>query len=303
MLDFLFTRHHSDASGRAELSRATRSGELVRVCEGVYLPAAEWNLLDERGRHLALAHASQQSRRRRLVFSHWTAAAAWDLPLVEPLPRKVHAVALRSTGGRSDDHLVRHCLGIPDRTVELDGLEVTSLARTVVDLARVAPFATAVVAADAGLARLASRDELVAELGPPGARGAGRARRVIEFADARSGSPGESLSRASMATAGVPAPELQQCFTDADGRMFVDFWWPRFGVVGEFDGAVKYDDPAFLAGRTPLQALLDEKAREDRIRSLGPTVTRWRWDVARSPARLRAQLVSAGVRDVRYRKW
>jgi len=275
----------------------------VRVCEGVYLPASDWAGLDDRGRHLAAAHAAQRSRQRRLVFSHWTAAAAWGLPLIEGLPPRVHAVAPRSSGGRTDDHLVRHCVGVPEQTAEIEGLEVTSLARTVVDLARVARFATAVAAADAGLVRLSSRDELAAELGPSGLRGVGRARRVVEFADPRSGSPGESLSRASMSVAGVPAPELQHAFRDREGRMVVDFWWPRFGVVGEFDGAVKYDDPVFLAGRSPQQALLDEKAREDRIRALGPTVTRWRWDVAGSPARLRAQLIAAGVRDVRYRTW
>lgn len=85
--------------------------------------------------------------------------------------------------------------------------------------------------------------------------------------------------------------------------MYADFWWPQFNRVGEFDGSVKYDDPIFLAGRTPREALRDEKRREDRIRALGPGVIRWGWDVARSPGAMRAHLMAGGIRLERYRNW
>lgn len=91
-------------------------------------------------------------------------------------------------------------------------------------------------------------------------------------------------------------PVLQQGVVGASGKTyFVDFWWPGSNLVGEFDGKAKYRDPEFLRGRTPEQALLDEKAREDDIRAAGYRMSRRGWDIAMSPSRLRAHLVAAGL--------
>jgi hypothetical protein len=85
-------------------------------------------------------------------------------------------------------------------------------------------------------------------------------------------------------------------FVDADGFIgLVDFYWPEFGIVGEADGDMKYLDPAFRAGRTAEQVVLDEKIREDRLRALGLTVVRWRWRTANDANALRSKLVSAGL--------
>lgn len=237
-------------------------------------------------------------RERRLVLSHRTAAVAWGLPLLGDPPDDVHVIAWRAGGGRSDDRLVRHCIDIPRDTVELDGLEATTLARTVVDVARTSRFAEGVMMADAALARGTLRDQLVSELPEPGHRGARRARDVVAFADERSGSPVESLSRVSIAEAGLPAPELQHEFRDRDGRMDVDFWWPRFGVIGEFDGKVKYLDERYRNGRTLEQVLLDEKWREQRLRRQPGVRSIARWDAATaaSPARLGRLLRQHGIR-------
>jgi hypothetical protein len=120
---------------------------------------------------------------------------------------------------------------------------------------------------------------------------------VIEFADARAESPLESISRAGIHLAGLPAPELQLPFRDARGLIgYTDFAWPEAGVVGEADGDVKYLDPAFRSGRTAEQVVLDEKIREDRLRGIGLRVVRWRWETARQPRALGALLTGAGVR-------
>ena len=237
-------------------------------------------------------------RERRLVLSQRTAAIAWGLPLLGDPPEDVHVVAWRTNGGRSDDRLVRHCLDIPPETVVLEGLEATTLARTVVDVARTSRFAEGVMVADAALARGTRRDQLTAELPEPGHRGARRAREAVAFADGRSGSPVESLSRVSIAEAGLPAPELQHEFRDRDGRMDVDFWWPRRGVIGEFDGKVKYLDACYRNGRTLEQVLLDEKWREQRLRRQPGVRAIARWDAATaaSPARLGRLLREHGIR-------
>jgi hypothetical protein len=83
----------------------------------------------------------------------------------------------------------------------------------------------------------------------------------------------------------------------ASGRIYiVDFWWPQFNMIGEFDGDAKYTDPEFLRGRTPEQALLDEKLREDDLRAAGHGMCRWRWSTAMSVHSLHAHLRAAGIR-------
>jgi len=100
-----------------------------------------------------------------------------------------------------------------------------------------------------------------------------------------------------MRSAGIPTPELQVELYGASGkRYFADFYWRDLRLIGEFDGVAKYKDPKFLRGRTPEQALLDEKTREDDLRAAQHGFSRWGWDVALSPARLAAQLRKAGVR-------
>lgn len=295
--DFLLAREVSAAEAERLASRERR-GELVRLVRGVYVSAASWQRQSPRERHLTLARAVVLMRERRLVLSHRTAVIAWDLPLFGAPPDDVHVLAYRSGGGRSDDRLVRHCLDIPRETVLLDGLEATTLARTAVDVARTSVFAEGVMVADAVLARGVGRGEIIEQLPEPGHRGARRAREVAQFADARSGSPLESLSRVSIAEAGLPTPDLQHEFRDSDGRMSVDFWWPRFGVVGESDGKVKYLDERYRNGRTLEQVLLDEKWREQRLRRQPGVRAIARWDAAAaaSPARLGRLLRGYGIR-------
>ncbi|MGH8963294.1 MAG: hypothetical protein ACRDWT_19230, partial [Jatrophihabitantaceae bacterium] len=57
---------------------------------------------------------------------------------------------------------------------------------------------------------------------------------------------------------------------DTGGRFVgrADFYWPEFGVVGEADGRMQYDD------RT---VLLAEKRRREALEALGLIVVRWHW--------------------------
>ena len=162
---------------------------------------------------------------------------------------------------------------------EKDGITLTSLPRTVADLATSLPFAEAVVAIDWALAHGVGREQLTDLAGCLGGARASRGLSAIDFADPRSGSPGESIGRALIHALGFPPPALQVAFRDADGLIgVVDFCWADFALIGEFDGRVKYADPALLAGRAPGAVVMEEKRREDRLRALGPRVTRWVWD-------------------------
>ncbi|MBD7996006.1 hypothetical protein H9639_11925 [Arthrobacter sp. Sa2CUA1] len=120
-----------------------------------------------------------------------------------------------------------------------------------------------------------------------------RALHVIDFANPRSESPGESYSRALLHRHGFAVPELQHEFTTPAGRFRTDFFWQDQALVGEFDGAVKYgaskygsvkDGPAPTIQVPSREALLREKRREDAIRATGVGFVRWTWaDVLRPP--------------------
>jgi len=123
---------------------------------------------------------------------------------------------------------------------------------------------------------------------------------VLDFATPLPGSPGESLSRANIHELGFPVPELQVVFDDRGGRVGdVDFWWRMANLIGEFDGLVKYTRAEYTQGRPIEEIVIAEKVREDRLRALGPNVSRWLWGVALRPRELYAHLSSAGLRPVR----
>jgi len=111
-----------------------------------------------------------------------------------------------SGGGRVDRCLHRHVGPLDaEKLVEIEGIAVTSLARTVVALARTVGFEQAVVVGDGALAALPDPLDLEDALDrAAGWRGTPAARRVVAFGDGRSGSVGESRSRIALETAGLP---------------------------------------------------------------------------------------------------
>ena len=138
---------------------------------------------------------------------------------------------------------------------------MTSVARTVVDLARVASFKEGVAVADSALRKgLTTKDELRSVLKIcvrwPGVT---RARRVVEFSDALSESAFESIARVAFHLGGLPAPSLQ-AWVGGDGVVIgrADFYWPKFATIAEADGASKYADPA----RARMQLERDARLRQ-----------------------------------------
>ena len=161
----------------------------------------------------------------------------------------------------------------------IDGLPITSLSRTVLDLARTLPWEQAVAAGDRALALGLTRAELADGLdrmrGWPGLRSA---RRTVDFLDVRSESAGESVSRVRIHEAGLPPPTPQLEIFDDHGRFVArgDFGWEDKKTVGEFDGKAKYGE-LLKPGQTPRDAIVAEKRRENLLRDLGWQVVRWMW--------------------------
>jgi hypothetical protein len=168
----------------------------------------------------------------------------------------------------------------------------------VCDLARSLSSFKAVPIGDAALSGGLDRVELAEVLARcRGWRGVVRARRTVDFLDARSESLGESCSRVVLHEQGLPKPDLQVEVYDDRGYFLArsDFGWIERRTLGEFDGQGKYG-----ALRRPDQGaddvVLDEKAREDRLRDHGWQIARWNWSVLRTPIELRARVERAFAR-------
>lgn len=177
-----------------------------------------------------------------------------------------------------------------------DGVDLTTVARTLVDLARTESTKTAVVAGDAALRRrLTSAAEIRDALDSARwHKGIAHAQRSLVLLDGRSESPGESLLRLSLHSQGLPEPELQVEIHDEQGRFVgrVDLALLAFGVLLEFDGKGKYQD-LLKPGQTVTDAVLEEKAREERLTELGWLVIRVTWADLANPAKLAARIQQA----------
>ncbi|MBN9374346.1 MAG: hypothetical protein J0I40_02930 [Cellulomonas sp.] len=284
----------------AVMRRAAGRGDLRRVRRGVYVGADHWQGIEPRQRNLIEIRAAIDATRSPSLVSHRSAAALWGLPVVGAGGTEVHLTVTGDSGPDNRRTYVRHAVAGPVPASEIDGIPVTSAARTVVDLARTDGFLTGAAAGDAALHRGAvTPDELQAALAAVGrGRGIRMARDVVAFVDGRSESAGESLSRVRMRELGVPAPDLQHVVRDDQGfGGRVDFGWEGLGVVGEFDGRSKYGIDE--ADRSASDQLWEEKLREDRLRALGLTVVRWTWSDAWLGGPMLARLHTAGVGRMR----
>jgi len=291
----------ADGLSDDELRRLTRRREWRRLRRGAYV---DGTFPDEvTVRHQMLVHATLSGLRRPAVVSHQSAAVLhglrlWGVPL-----GRVHVTRRPPAWNDSGTTLVTHVGRLRERDVEVvDGVPVTSAARTAVDLARGQPLEVAVVVLDAALHdRLvdpaALQDVLAAVEGAPGTRSAARA---VRFADGRSESVGESRSRVLLHRLGLAPSTLQMEVRAADGRLIgrVDFGWEEQRVVGEFDGRVKYGR-LLRPGQDPGDVVFQEKRREDEIRDEGWGVVRCTWADLDVPGRVADRVRRALARSAR----
>lgn len=236
-------------------------------------------------RRLALAQvasvAATSARGEEPVFTHTTAALLWGLPLWR-VPAAVHVYARHSRGRDASRLKTAHVVALePHDVVRHRGVLVTSLERTMLDVARTEPVTDALVVADACLRHGADGDavrELAA--GHRGRRGIARAREVLGLADGGAESPWESFTRLHVLAAGLPGPRLQIEVSTSRGNYRADMGWDAWRQLIEFDGKVKYRE---LANGDPDAVLMAEKRRQDALVESG-------WKILR--------LTSADFRDV-----
>ena len=290
-----------------ELRRELERGVLVRLRRGVYMVAAEWSALKPDARYLRRVHAHAAMSAEPPVYSHYSAAALWGLPIIGAWPSNIHLATAAATGGRSSHGVIRHPHEDDVEVSMRSGLQATSVAATAVAMARILPFGHAVAVVDAAIHvprhghPLATQEQLESEVIALGrVSGCAAARRAVDFATNLSGSAGESLSRANMFLLGFQIPSLQVPFFDHAGLIgYPDFFWRTINLVGEFDGFGKYLRHEFTQGRPTADIVIAEKLREDRLRAVGMSVCRWGWSTANSLPEFAAFLTRTGVPRIR----
>ena len=167
MDDILLTRAlTAEGYDPDELARLLRRGELIRIRRGAYARPSDHETTeprDQRRRRLVIATLPQLDP--RAVASHGSEALLHHLPNWPTATDRVHVTRDRRGGSRRRSLVQVHGAPLASTdVVVIDGVAVTSLCRTVLDLARTLPWEQAVAAGDRALAHGLTRAQLADDL-------------------------------------------------------------------------------------------------------------------------------------------
>ncbi|WP_205859617.1 type IV toxin-antitoxin system AbiEi family antitoxin domain-containing protein, partial [Phycicoccus flavus] len=246
---------------RQTLSRAVTYGRLRRLARGLYAtgPAPA----RDEDRHLELCRALRVEYPDAVLAGHSAVVAlglpVWGADLGSALLHRPVERQLRRSGAT-----IRP--GDPGEVVvETPVAPATAAVTAVVQAALDHGTLAGLVSADAALhTRTIDARELTAEIERrAGHRHVQRALAMLQLVDPAAESPGESRLRAMLVTSGLTV-ESQVVVRDEDGSFVAraDLRIAGTRVLVEFDGRVKYADGG-------VAAVVAEKYREDRLRSLG----------------------------------
>jgi Protein of unknown function (DUF559) len=257
-----------------DLLTALRSGRLRRIQRGIYLPRR----IEATPSVLARA-ALLSSGAVGAVPSHATAARVHQIAVPEE-DRVGHVTVTRKQRRRNRPDLHFHTRSIGCGEVERrDGVPVTSVARTLADLATSLERLRAVWAMDDALRRrLCVKAEVIAVIERwRGGAGCVSARERLDEADGVAESILETAGRLVLRDRGVPLPIPQHELRSPGGTLVarLDGAYLREKVALEYDGA----DPHGLP-----EAVFRDRWRQNGLPELGWTVLRFTWwDVMRDP--------------------
>lgn len=293
------TRHTVDALVRGKV--------LVRVRRGAFVlgrafgSATAWERAELVAR--AVGHSLATGPGAHHALSHASALMVHGLPYFGA-DGLVHLVRFDGGRGRRDDAIFVHRPVEPHWVGSVEGLYVVRPALAALQVAALHGAEAGLVCLDGLLhqAEILDRKETGGRRGPARARveeeteqglleGFGTANRVVrevmDLADGRSESVGESRSRWVLQMLGF-GPLLPQFPVDlGDRTVYADLKLGRWPVLVEFDGRGKYDGP---------HALHAEKLREDALRALGYEVVRLTWDDLANPRLVRHKILAAIAR-------
>ena len=217
----VFTAAHARGAGMSmrQIDHRLRTGAWVSIFESCYRVAGA--PLTWEGRLLAACWAGGF----RAVASHRSAAALWELPGGRQTPSEITCPRWRRARHASVIVHETNALEDTDRTF-VEGIPVTSVERTLLDLAAVTRDATVEMALDSaerrGLTTPRHVRALVVRLSRPGRRGVRRLRRILDLRAPEDGpteTEAEALLLRVLRRHGFPRPAVQ--FVVRDGQRFV----------------------------------------------------------------------------------
>ena len=280
-----FTRGQARELGYTDklVTQMVRGRIWRRLRRGYYTFVDVWDRLTPEARHLALAHAVMHSLGPAVALSGVSGLLehgvdTWGMSL-----ERVHVTRLDDGPGRTEGDVVHHeGLCVADDLVDIRGRPVVSARRCAIEAGSRATPEAALVSFDSLLhRRLCTHDELMAQFERmahwPFTR---KLHIVVRMARGDAASPGESRGRWLFWLGGLPAPILQFEVRDAEGRVVAtcDWGWPNDGLLGEFDGKIKYGR-LLRPGQEPGEVVFAEKRREDLIREItGCVMVRLVWE-------------------------
>ena len=284
----VFTRGEATSIGVSNTTVTQRAllGMYKRIRPGVYVVAGSPESLRQR---LAAAVLSFPAL---AAASHQTAAEMWGL--TDRGIRSIEVVTTRWDRVHRDDLIVHESLDlIDDDVVKLDGVPVTSPARTVVDLGAsnrwlVEPALEQGIRR--GLLTLAQVEVFVDRVSRRGRRGVGVIRPLLEARrhwDSATESALEDEFRRIVGDLGLPTPEIQYVVRDQRGSFVcrADFAYPGKGLLIELDSEAHHLDRVTFRR---------DRSKQNRATVLGWTILRYTWwDLQEEPFRVVSEVRSA----------
>lgn len=282
---------HRLGVGPDGVRRLVAAGVLRRVGRSAFVDGDRHERADPAGRHVLRATAVARTWPPDVLVSHTSAALMHGLPLTV-VPDRVHGCRRGAGQHRRRAGSTIHAGYTDARHTTVHGVEVLEPVLVVMGVAQLRGRDEAVVVGDAALHRqLVTHDALrTAVVTRPHHPVHATFVRAIDLMDARTESPGETLSRLLLRGLGyTPVPQV--VIRDELGAVIgrVDFLLQGTRVIVEFDGMVKYASP---------DALVREKRREIRLQRAGYVVVRLIWSDLSRPERVRS-LVGAALATAR----
>lgn len=262
-----------------QVQRQCQNGQLLRLRRGIYVERGKFHQLKRWEKFTVQSLAAGVSRSSSVLVGK-SAAAVWNIPY-GAVPKTVELGG--SAGGRgSADKSVkfRRFRELPGQAVHrlappFESVRVTSLPQTLLDVARWHGVVDGVQAMGHCLHNHSVLREMLEVLLPglAGQHGVADAALALELSHGASESPRESVLRVRMWFAGLPAPHLQAAIRDERGTPLgrVDFFYPEYSLVIEYDGQEKYQG---VYGLSPERAALAEMHRHKELSNAGLRVVR-----------------------------
>lgn len=287
---------------RETAKRLTKKGFLVRPLRGMYARSETWNSLKPDARQIWKVRALQ-SLHPDWKFCGVTAALLHGLSVSYQLLNEVQVLA-ELTDCASKTAGIRTVRTDGSSIVDIDGVRVTSIERTVFDCARWLSLSDGLAVADSAIrCGRATKEALLNYVLDVDQHNqwAAHAYATLLFSDGRAESGGESLARARMLELGFALPDLQTEVRDPMNpwkTYRLDFCWrmdDRTIIGGELDGREKYENIAMLAGNDTIGAFTNERLRESRITAYGIKMLRFSYRQMNDDSYFSELLSSFGV--------